>query len=175
MLYYHKKEEAMGKRHFLELGLILLMTFIIALSYNMLSDSGISLMAEPLSLEPGMELTLEQAYKIFKNGDAIFVDSRSTYAYEKGHIKNAIHISTQSRLEDVKRLLSVYQEDQKLVVYCSGSSCSSSRRLSKKIMQVGYPNVYVFYGGWYEWSRAEYPIEGTDHAGSKKRHDENKD
>ena len=163
----------MYKRYLLEISAILVVTFVVALTYNTVSSRGISLMAEPLELEPGAELTLEQAYQIYNRGDAVFIDSRSTYAYEKGHIKDAIHISASSRLEKIKNDLSTYAQDQKFVVYCSGSSCSSSRRLSNKIMQVGYENVYVFYGGWYEWSRAEYPIEGTDTTANENQNEEN--
>ena len=161
----------MVKRYLWQVGLILAVTSIIALSYNTFSSSGISLLAEPLIIESGADITLEQAYRLYKSGDVVFIDSRSSTSFKRGHITNAINISTRMRMDEIKNTLSAFPENQMFVAYCSGSSCSSSRRLAQKIRQLGYPKVYVFYGGWFEWKRSKFPIDGTKNLTNENNND----
>ena len=75
------------------------------------------------------------------------------------------------RMDEIKNTLSAFPENQMFVAYCSGSSCSSSRRLAQKIRQLGYPKVYVFYGGWFEWKRSKFPIYGTKNLTNENNND----
>ena len=115
----------MKRKYIWQIGLIIIITSIAAFSYNALSASGISLLAEPVIIEAGTDITLDQAYRLYREGDVIFIDSRSTHSFARGHIKNAINIPTRMRMDEIKNTLDMFQENQKFVAYCSGFSCSS--------------------------------------------------
>ena len=46
-----------------------------------------------------------------------------------------------------------------LVVYCGDPGCGDSEQLAYDLKDLGFTKLYVFKGGWLEWSRAAYPSE----------------
>jgi rhodanese-related sulfurtransferase len=157
-----------SKKRLLEVIIILAVSLATALAYNALSTNGIPLIQKPLDLHPGSDISLRDAYQLFREGRTLFVDSRSSYAYKNAHIEGAINILVRDRMDKIKDILSIYPVNKPIVTYCNGSSCSSSRRLAGKIHQLGYRNVYVFYGGWKEWRTHNYPITAQKESGISK-------
>ena len=49
--------------------------------------------------------------------------------------------------------------DEEIVCYCSGFGCEESTELARSLTEAGYRFVYVYKGGWPEWSEAELPSE----------------
>ena len=46
-----------------------------------------------------------------------------------------------------------------LVVYCGDPGCGESKDLAYDLQYSGFTKLFVFKGGWLEWSKVEYPIE----------------
>jgi rhodanese-related sulfurtransferase len=84
---------------------------------------------------------------------AVFIDSRSLAEFEVSRIKNArwsgFDEFTTDNLKDVSK-------ESTLVVYCSVGY--RSEKISEKLLDLGYANVYNLYGGIFEWLNEGKPV-----------------
>jgi rhodanese-related sulfurtransferase len=151
------------KKIFLESAIILVLSVFVGFVHNATSENGISLIYKPISVESGSLISLEQAYKIYKEGQAIFIDSRHDEEFKEGHIRGAINLPINSSREEKVKILMTISKEQLIVTYCDGSECSSSMELAGQLMQLGYQKVLIFFGGWNEWEKAGNPIMKSNH------------
>jgi rhodanese-related sulfurtransferase len=103
---------------------------------------------------------LEQAYTLFKKG-VTFIDARDESDYAAGHIKNSVNIPFED-FDNHKQKLDQLPKDKPIVTYCAGTECDLSILLGNLLFKDGYKQVYVFFGGWVDWSNANYPIEKSN-------------
>lgn len=101
-------------------------------------------------------VTLEQAYKLFNNG-VTFIDARDEGDFLAGHISNSINIPFDD-FDNHKQKLDQLSKDKPMVIYCGGTDCDLSHLLANLLFEKGYKQVYVFFGGWYDWLDAKYPV-----------------
>ena len=140
-------------------------TFIIFLSalcgliYNSVSESGISLIYEPLNLESGSFLTIEQTRTFLNDGRTLFVDTRYENEFKAGHLKNAKNMPGNANREEIMAFFDSVPKDQQIVVYCSSPACNSSRRLAGLLTYLGYKKVFIYLEGYMEWEAKDFPIE----------------
>ena len=99
-----------------------------------------------------MTISSEEAKRIMENEENyIILDVRTEEEYKKGHIPEAINIPNEEiTLETTNNLT---DKDQLILVYCR--SGNRSKEASKKLVELGYTNVYDF-GGINDW---KYDIE----------------
>jgi rhodanese-related sulfurtransferase len=102
-------------------------------------------------------ITLEQAYALYKQG-VIFIDAREVADYEAGHIINSINIPF-DYLDDYRNKLEKLNKGKPVVTYCAGTECDLSILLGEQLFEMGFNQVYVFFGGWLDWLEAKYPTE----------------
>ena len=100
---------------------------------------------------------MEQAYILFNKG-ITFVDARDESDYLAGHITNSINIPFDD-FDNYKQKLNKLSKDKPLVLYCAGTDCDLSILLGNLLFEMGYKQVYVFFGGWVDWLNANYPVE----------------
>jgi rhodanese-related sulfurtransferase len=93
------------------------------------------------------------AYKLYREGRAVFVDVRSSTQFELGHIKGAMSIPG-SQL--VKRFSEVPPR-KTIITYCACSAEQSSGRAASDLAAHGVKNVFALKGGWGEWKANGYP------------------
>lgn len=103
-------------------------------------------------------ITLEQAYKLYQSGNATFIDARMELEYNLGHIKGAINIPFKKADDYISKIKHLSKESL-LICYCDGSGCDLSIDLAKKLYELGYTNVKIFYSGWNDWKEKNYPME----------------
>lgn len=152
---------------------ILFASLLLGIIYNAFSSDGISFIREELivnivSIDSSESsstnlkgLYLEQVLTLYEKKTAIFIDSRDQWDFSEGRIMGAINIPEFSFTPEDSTLSKIDKEAQ-LVVYCDGDDCDISKRLTNKLMILGYKNTYVFLGGIKEWADAELPIEKGD-------------
>lgn len=111
---------------------------------------------EVIAFKEPKAIHLEQAYSLFNKG-VTFVDARDESDYLAGHIKNAINIPFED-FDNYKQRLAKLPKDKPLVTYCAGTECDLSILLGNLLFEEGYKQVYVFFGGWIDWTNANYPV-----------------
>ena len=103
-------------------------------------------------------IKLDQAYILYNKG-ITFIDARDTSDFIAGHIKNSINIPFDD-FDNYKQRLDQLSKENPLVVYCAGTECDLSILLGNLLfIEMGYKKVYVFFGGWLDWTKAKYPVE----------------
>jgi len=102
-------------------------------------------------------IKLDQAYVLFNKG-VTFIDARDENDYLAGHIKNSVNIPFDD-FDNHKQKLDKLSTNKPLVLYCAGTDCDLSVLLGNLLFEMGYKQVYVFFGGWVDWVNANYPVE----------------
>ncbi|MBS1561746.1 MAG: HIT domain-containing protein [Bacteroidetes bacterium] len=96
-------------------------------------------------------LTLAQFKKLMGKPNVVLIDARLQEKYDQGHIGNAMNIYGSEVEQHIPELLAIPQ-DKIVIIYCDGGHCELSHRVADVFLRFGYPNVFVFLGGWAEWS-----------------------
>lgn len=96
----------------------------------------------------------------FDHKSSIFLDARKFDEYKEGHIPGAIDFFADEFDKFAPQVLpQLPDKNQEIIAYCHGSGCELSILLAKKLVEQGYTNVKVFFGGWPQWKKAAYPID----------------
>jgi len=103
-------------------------------------------------------ISLATAKDSFESHHALFIDARHEFDYQAGHIRGAVNVALNKYTTHLPRLEKI-PKDALLIVYCDGTECNSSIELTLKLMESGFKNVKVFFGGWQEWNSSKLPIE----------------
>jgi rhodanese-related sulfurtransferase len=107
------------------------------------------------------DITLKEAYESYMSAGAIFIDSRKKEEFTKGHIRGAINIYA-DQFDENKDILVDIPKEIKIITYCGGTDCDLSIELANRLVEFGYFDVRIFFGGWLEWKNAGYPIENSN-------------
>ncbi len=110
-----------------------------------------------VSFSEPIAINLTQAFTLFNKG-VMFIDARDEADFLAGHITKSINIPFDD-FENHKQKLEQLSKEKPMVIYCAGTECDLSHLLANLLFEKGYKKVYVFFGGWIEWSDASYPVE----------------
>jgi rhodanese-related sulfurtransferase len=103
-------------------------------------------------------LSLEKVKELYESKNVLFIDARHEFEYTMGHIRGALNIGLKE-IETHQHQLDDIPKEKLLVVYCDGTDCNSSLELGIKLMEWGFTNVKIFFGGWQEWKTNNLPID----------------
>ena len=92
------------------------------------------------------KISVEEAKEMMDKGNVSIVDVRTKEEYEAQHIVNAILVENETIEKEASSLLP--DKDAIILVYCR--SGSRSKQASKKLINMGYTNVFDF-GGIKDW------------------------
>lgn len=115
-----------------------------------LAAAGTTRTADPTKFA---RISMDDAIKLYKSGQAVFVDVRSNEQFSYGHIKGALSIPG-SQL--VKRYSEVPPR-KTVILYCACSAEQSSGRAASDLAAHGVKNVFALKGGWEEWKSKGQP------------------
>jgi len=104
-------------------------------------------------------LNLAQAYQIWQEQQALFVDARKAEEYQELHVQGAVNVPPETWAELSSSELMKMDRTQELVVYCSQESCDDALKLAKKLRAAGFTRVLAFTGGFRAWDEAGYPAD----------------
>ena len=170
------------RKMFTQIGGFVLLSTLLGLTAQAVLPNGISLKTDltvietdsgsvaipSISINPtgkGVESTaigLSRAFDVFVEGGALFFDARELEAFEAGHIQGARHLTVEAFMDSLE-YLDTLDPAQKIVTYCDGEDCNASIDLAAELNVMGFTQVFFFFGGWQEWSEADYPIQVSDH------------
>ncbi len=104
-------------------------------------------------------ISLAQAYALFQQGQALFIDARKPDEYAELHISKARNIQP-SLLEDRgAAAVAGIAKDREIVVYCGQESCDLSLRVAEHLQALGFTRVQVLLEGFRAWDEAGYPAD----------------
>ena len=141
-------------------------SIIFSISLNIFRSDPLSLIAQDLLILESVdelnndvnqgiiEISLEIAKDLFDK-DILFIDARAEEFYIKGHIPGAICNDDFDQL--INDLDSRIVNNDSFVVYCSDDDCGSSEELAYQLFDHGFSNIYLFKGGWKQWTENSLP------------------
>lgn len=155
------------------LGIILIGSAV-GLVYNAISPGGITLKGnwspkmtlDSLTVPYGYEeevdppaISLDYAMMKFQSKNTVFLDSRYPEDFKAGHIKGAINLPYEEFEEHAPQVLPKLPKEEEIIAYCDGTECETSLQLARELLELGYKDVKVFFGGWQEWKKAGLSVE----------------
>jgi rhodanese-related sulfurtransferase len=88
----------------------------------------------------------------------VVLDSRSTAAWDQGHVPGAVHLPTALIPEQAEQLL---DRSVPVVTYCWGPGCNGATRAALALAELGY-QVKEMLGGFEYWVREGFAFETVD-------------
>ncbi len=104
-------------------------------------------------------LDLAQAYQIWQEHKALFVDACKAEEYQELHVQGAVNVPPETWAELSASELMKMDKTRELVVYCSQESCDDALKLAKKLKAAGFSRVMAFTGGFRAWDEAGFPAD----------------
>lgn len=108
-----------------------------------------------------ISVNYDQVLKLTKNPGVQFIDARKAAEFAQGHIANAFNmdmVEANSEAAGMNKIMQrAYQipQDQPVVVYCGGGNCELSHELCDALIQRGLKKVFIYLGGWGEYSEKQ--------------------
>ena len=109
---------------------------------------------KPEKVEMATTVTYEQMVKLVAKPEVMFIDARNAEEYGQGHIRDAKNIFAPDFEKHIPEILGL-PRDKRIIVYCGGGACELSHEVAANMKNFGFQHVYVYAGGWNEWTRKQ--------------------
>lgn len=137
-----------------------ILTVLVAVAYHFVRDEGF------IANAPGVDsiqtahaadflpkIGRERTEAFLLEGDAVFVDARSSKAFVTGHIEGALSIPVDVNDAIRRHLVREVPMDAPVVVYCQSAGCRYADRVASRLRLDGFSRVSVFREGWVGWTQ----------------------
>ena len=104
-------------------------------------------------------VNLAQAYALFQQGQALFIDARPGDEFAELHIPKSLNITPEMVAAGVAGKVAGLARDREIVVYCGQVSCDLALKVAEKLQALGFTRVMAFIGGFRAWDEAGYPAD----------------
>jgi len=146
-------------RALVEAGALVLVAAVVGLIANQFSSRAASLRgAEPRSIPVLSNLALPQARAIHQAGSMLFLDAREPAAFLAGHVPGSLNIPSDTVDESAAAHQGRLDDAGGYVVYCDSPEGEVARTTAQALLQRGLGNLYLFPGGWSQWTAAGLPV-----------------
>jgi len=105
-----------------------------------------------------MDITLEEAEKLYFTHAAVFIDARSAEEYAQGHIRDARSLPWQDVDLNFMTVTADLELTTPIVTYCDGETCELSHDLALFLRDAGFTDTRVLINGWTVWQQAGLPV-----------------
>jgi rhodanese-related sulfurtransferase len=153
-------------RAVLQILALVILSAAVALTVNALRTDRLPLIADfsvaaRMTTATGerMDISLEEAEKLFSMNAAVFVDARSVEDYASGHIQGARSLPWQDADLNFMGVTADLDLATPIVTYCDGETCELSHDLALFLRDAGFTNTRVLVNGWTIWHQAGLPVE----------------
>jgi len=158
--------KAIWKRAAWQIPALLILSAVAALGVNALRSDRLPLvgdfsMAARMTTATGerMDITLEEAEKLYFTHAAVFIDARSAEEYAQGHIRDARSLPWQDVDLNFMAVTADLELTTPIVTYCDGETCELSHDLALFLRDAGFTDTRVLVNGWTVWQQAGLPVE----------------
>jgi rhodanese-related sulfurtransferase len=139
--------------------IISVIVVVVGLVFNALRPEGIPLIADAgtFRIQTDAEfMKVDDAIRLFEDGDVVFVDARDARVFSQGHVEGALNIPpTQSGVDELSWFSDV---ESSIVCYASEESQRQAGVVADKIIEMGARQVFILYGGFEAWKEAGQPV-----------------
>ena len=143
----------------LDLFVILGLSTLFGLIFNLLNPSGIELIPEFWAHETVPTVTLSVARAKHVEGKALFIDARPHNFFQQERIKGAINIPL-SFFDLLYTLqLGEVDRDKEIILYGRTISRMYDEQVARKLILLGHKNTKILQGGLNMWKKQGYPVE----------------
>ena len=104
-------------------------------------------------------VNLAQAYALFEQGQARFIDARPADEFNELHVPKSLNIPPDRVSAGVAEKVAGLAKDQEIVVYCGQVSCDLALKVAEKLQALGFTRVTAYLGGFRAWDEAGYPAD----------------
>ena len=104
-------------------------------------------------------VNLAQAYALFQQGQALFIDARPAEEFNELHVPKSLNITPDRVETGVPEKVAGLAKDQEIVVYCGQVSCDLALKVAEKLQALGFTRVTAYIGGFRAWDEAGYPAD----------------
>jgi rhodanese-related sulfurtransferase len=139
---------------------ISIVVVVVGLAFNALRKDGIPLVADAEAFRVRTEaefVKVDNAWKLFDEGKAIFVDARDARVFSIERIEGAISIPPTG--PDLEAAGWITGTESSVICYASEESQRQAGVVADKLIEMGTKEVFVLYGGLEAWKAAGYPTE----------------
>lgn len=102
-------------------------------------------------------VNLAQAYALFQQGQARFIDARPADEFNELHVPKALNIPPDMLEAGVAGKVAGLARDREIVVYCGQVSCDLALKVAEKLQSLGFTRVTALVAGFRAWDEAGYP------------------
>jgi rhodanese-related sulfurtransferase len=106
-----------------------------------------------------MDISLEEARRLFFTHTAVFIDARPVEDYARGHIRDSRSLPWQDVDLNFMAVTADLELTTAIVTYCDGETCELSHDLALFLRDAGFTNTRVLVNGWTVWQQAGLPVE----------------
>ena len=94
---------------------------------------------------------------------ALILDARPEVFHRLGHVPKALSLPRDDfeASYNSQRAVLEKHKSQPVLIYCSGGSCEDGVMVANGLLKLAFTKVYLFRGGWHEWTRAKLPEENN--------------
>ena len=161
--------KAIWRRAVWQVPALVILSVAVALAVNALRADRLPLVGDfsvaariTTSTGERMDISLDEAEKLFFTDAAVFIDARSEEDYARGHIQNARCLPWHEM--DLRFMVVTGELDLEMpiVTYCDGETCELSHDLALFLRDAGFVNTRVLVNGWTLWQQAGLPMEAGE-------------
>jgi rhodanese-related sulfurtransferase len=88
-------------------------------------------------------------YEQVQGKQHLWIDARADSAFSSGHLPGALSLNAGNYEAQLSQLADLWQPGLRIVVYCDGGDCQSSRAIALRLKRdLGTDDVYILEGGW---------------------------
>jgi rhodanese-related sulfurtransferase len=163
------ESNASWKRAVWQVPVLVVLSAAVALAVNALRADRLPLVgdfsvAARMTTASGerMDISLEEAEKLFSSHAAVFIDARSLDDYLKGRIHGARSLPWQEVDSNFIGATEDIDLETRIVTYCDGETCELSHDLALFLRDAGFANARVLVNGWTVWQQAGLPVESGE-------------
>ena len=139
----------------MRIKLILIMSLLTWFAKGQSSSFMYHTMLDMLLQHSVEEVSADSAFQHKK--EYVFLDSRTLDEYTVSHIKDAVWVGYDDF--ELNRISGI-TKNAKIIVYCSVGY--RSEKVTEKLLEAGFLNVYNMYGGIFEWVNKGYSVYNSE-------------
>jgi rhodanese-related sulfurtransferase len=145
-----------------EAFIVIVGVLAISFIFNFSRKEGIPLIAdaEAFRVQTNAEFAgIEDAYGLFEEGRAIFIDARAPEVFALGHIEGALNAPPGG--EDLAGLTWLADADTYVICYAAEMSQRQAGVAADKLLEMGCEKVFVLLEGFDAWTGKGFPVDGA--------------